>query len=54
MIIAVAGPAMSMVPTPPAAASRDVVVGAPPWFRNLGQFDAACGLKVAKVHPSID
>jgi hypothetical protein len=39
--------------TPIRPTPRGVVVGAPPSFSNLGQFDAASGIKVTKVHPSI-
>jgi hypothetical protein len=38
-------------PTPPTP--RRLAGGAPPSFRNLGQFAAASGRKLTKVHPLI-
>jgi hypothetical protein len=46
MMMAIAEP--PVVPNPPGPTPR-VLGGAPPRFGNLGQFDAASGLKLAKV-----
>jgi hypothetical protein len=64
IVTAIAEPAMPAIPAcgsakpaaaPPATprphSARGVVGGALAWIRNLCRFDAASGLKLAKVHP---